>query len=164
MLLLLAGFTAFAVMASNQIDQTLSPDANCLAVAQAVASDLQPFADKLAGKPVNIKVVPGTPRLLMRLIEERGSMVVVAEINSERELVIFPTFCAAPPSFKTALIAHEIGHLIDFSINTSPIFWRAWSSALVPWKLRPIEKVANEYGRELIKLKGGDIKIIDLLG
>lgn len=167
MLILLAGVAVMAVLASNQMDQSLIPDDQCLQSAQLIADDFQPAADTITGKHLNIKVVTGTPGLIMRLVENRGGGIAVAEINSQKELVVFPVFCAAPLNVKRAIIAHEIGHLIDFSIDASDassIFWRSWSAAFTPWNLRPMEIAANDYGRELIKLSGGDEKIIGLLG
>ena len=149
--------TALAITAvALQQSEPELPDEACIQSAQAIAADLKPYAEAVAGQSLAIEVLGGVPPILSRMVEERGGMRVVAQINAHRQIVIYPIFCPGPAGFKEAMMAHEIGHLIDFSINPEPVFWRSWRHALEPWETRPMEIKANGYADQTIRLKRGE--------
>lgn len=163
MLTFFAGLAFAATLGSaNHGSNSVLPSTACLAVAKAIAVDLQPFTDAVAGKPVVVSVVAGIPPLWTSLTTNTD--LVPAEIGSNHEIIVHSAFCEMSPMYKAAVIAHEIGHVIDFEGDTFPTLSRFHNNVFTPWRDRPMEKMANGYGKEIIRLRGGDPNIIDFLG
>ena len=130
--------------------------AECVQSAQAMADDLAPYAEAVAGRKLKIVVVSGRPQGITGIVEQwGGKQILVAQVNGSREIVVFPIFCPGPPRFREETIAHEIGHIIDMEIEGS-IFWESWAHAFDPWETRPVEIRANEYADKIILLKRGE--------
>lgn len=129
-------------------------------VAQAIVDDLQAPADQVAGKHVALKVEAGKPLLWTAMLNDGGS--IAAEIDYNHTIVVHNLFCSLRPEHKAAVIAHEIGHLIDFAIDPTPIVFRLPQTVFNTWHNRPMERAANNYAKQLIEIKHGDPHIIDV--
>lgn len=140
--------SVMAIAHDESKTEIASPE--CVQSSQAIADDLAPHAEAVAGQQLKIAVVAGVPQAFTRQIEARGGRHLVAQINSSGEIVVFPIFCPVPVGVQGEIIAHEIGHLADIAIN-GPVPWSSWMHAFDPWETRPIEKKANEYARQIIE-------------
>lgn len=146
---------ALAIVLAHQPDL---PGADCIDEMQAIADDLRPYAEHIAGMPLSTQAVAGRPGIMAQVIEGRHGLIPVAGINSAHQIEIFSVLCPAPKSAKEQILAHEMGHLIDIAVNPESIFWRSWKSALEPWDKRPAEQIAEAYAREIFSLQKGSAK------
>lgn len=162
MLILLAALALGAGVAAGSPPSTdLLPDAACMAVAQDAVNAMQPAADSIAGKHVTITVRAGAAPLWTRLTQDVAN--IPAEIGSDRAIIIHQGFCNALSYEKGAIMAHEIGHLVDFSIDTRPVIFRLPQTLFSSWKDRQMEQIASQYGREILIKLGGNPNIIQNL-
>lgn len=159
MLILIATLALGAgAVAGSSPSPDLLPDTACMVVAQDAANAMQAAADEIAGKHVVITVRAGAAPLWTRLTQDVAN--IPAEIGSDKAIIIHSGFCSALSYEKGAIMAHEIGHLVDFTIDDRPVIFRLPQTLFSSWTDRQMEQVASKYGREILIKLGGNPNII----
>lgn len=146
--LVAAALCAFAQGAqSAAVD--VAPSESCLSSARDVAMQLQPAADLVAGRHVEIDVIGGTVAAATAAVAE--GQAVLSEVNLSGSVVILGAWCDLELLEKKIALAHELGHVIDRSSNPVRFYLQLPLSGFLSWNERPTEQRANDYARRIMQ-------------
>lgn len=122
----------------------------CVATARQLIAELLPFAEQIAGKPLPVVA----PRHVALLTIAPAGIIGYQETAHVfgAHIEIHPHFCRRDKEVQAAIIAHELGHLIDGqSGQMSP----AISAA--QWADRTTEIGATRHAIEIFRRAGKDV-------
>lgn len=130
-----------------------APSDGCIEKAKGIAVHFQNAANTLAGVSVSINIIPA------KVLDN----TTIAEVNSNNEVEIQGYFCKLPLEHQKMIIAHELGHVIDFQVNDDKVSeWEASPLAYSKnWHIRPQEISANLNARALYIINGENPNFIN---
>jgi len=122
----------------------------CLEQARAAIDRLTPAAETVLGKPIDIR--PPTTVDIFSSVRTHGkidafSITYAARVEG-KEIRIAMDFCNKSEAYKLAIIAHELGHVVDNEAGTAP------DKGQPNWITDPRELAATRRGGDILRVAG----------
>ena len=147
-----ATLAALVADASAQSRHALPDVKTCLRDAREAIDTLKPAAEKVSGKPLD--VVPPTMVDIFSSARPPGQrqdtfVDYTARVDGN-DVRVAADFCRASAAAKLAIIAHEMGHIIDAAAGAEP------GQGHRGWNADPREISATRRGSEILRAAGVD--------
>ncbi len=150
-------FAALAGSAAAQLQRAPLDVKACLRDARLAIEKLQPAAERVLGQAID--VAPPTMVDIYAsaagLGDRRDESLKYAARVDGKQIRITATFCRTAAGSRLAIIAHELGHVLDTAAGTTPV------AGSPNWNADPREISATRRGREILSAAGiGNLDLI----
>lgn len=148
---------ALATSAAAQTQRAPLDVKACLRDARQAIEKLQPAAESVLGKPID--VAPPTMvdvyASAAGLGDRRDESLKYAARVDGKQIRITTTFCRSAAGIRLAIIAHELGHILDTAAGTTPV------AGASNWNLDPREISATHHAGKILHAAGiGNLDLI----